>query len=217
MVFDGDEIKSPKGNKRQRYHESEKMNKREDRKADLGDQEQDGSKGSQHLHSHRDRSKELREDEKYRRDRASTDSGRDRYYRASSEGDYRKEESGSSDRGRREDVRYEKRRRDDASHRDDRYWGEYEKRRADDVGRRDRRDERDSRKRKDGDDMTQKQRVDTNDHTSRYDIADEQKGGKHHDIDARKGREVSDFGKRRTKDDDTAHGGEYERDRGRRH
>lgn len=151
MVFDGDELESPKGNKRERYNEPEKSNRRE---AYLDKQERDGIKDSQHLRSHRDRSKEFREDDKHRGDRASTHNGKYRGNRASDEGNFRRKAYGGSDRDRRQDMRYEKRHRDDDSHGDNRYRRKYEERRADDVGRRDRRDERDSMRRKGGNEVS---------------------------------------------------------------
>ncbi|XP_027061742.2 peptidyl-prolyl cis-trans isomerase CYP59 isoform X1 [Coffea eugenioides] len=214
MVFGGEDLGSPKGNKRERYSEPEKSDRREDWKsAGLDNQERDGTKDSQELRSHRGRSKELREDDKYRGDRASRHSGRDRGSTASDEGDYRRKAYGGSERDGREGVRYEKRHRDDASHRDNQYGREYKERRAGDVGWRDRRDERDSMRRKGGDEVRRSQKVDENDHNSRH----ESKGRKHYDMETRKGRsEERESGKRKAKVDDAADVGDYERDRSRR-
>ncbi|KAL3503722.1 hypothetical protein ACH5RR_038171 [Cinchona calisaya] len=216
MVFDGDGLESPKDNKRQRYHEPETDDKREGlKRTDLDNLERDRSKDSHSLHRHRDRS-ERQEEEKHRGDRTSTYGGRDRDYRARDQGDYKRKVHGGSDRDRREDGgRYEKRGVDDASHREDRDRREYEQKHAVDLGRRDRRDERDSRKRDADDDVTPNQRVDTNDHRSRYDTRDESNDRKRYDSDTRKGRgEERDSGKRRSKDDDAAHGGDTRKGRG---
>lgn len=50
----------------------------------------------------------LQEDKKYRGDRTSTYSGRDRDHIARDEVDYRRQAYGGSDRDRREDRRYER-------------------------------------------------------------------------------------------------------------
>ncbi|KAI5674584.1 hypothetical protein M9H77_14948 [Catharanthus roseus] len=221
MVFDGDTVESPKHNKKQRDHETERVNeKQHNRRADLNDlQERDSRKeNSRDSRRHEDRSKEYREDVSYRRDRSSY-GGRERDYNARDGPDGERKSHNGSHRNRREEARYEKGRGADASHREGRDYRGHEKGHSGDRSQGvDRKDERDSRKRNVDEDRRREHYKDDADRYSSKRGTREESYSRQirgdDDTHTRR-REDRDSVKRSTRQDDS---GDRERDRGsRRH